>query len=69
MNPMRTAMVVLLAMSASQAWAQAANPAPQARPAPDPAGEAFKAWDKDKNAQHGLHKAKKACTKQFFLLF
>ena len=54
MNPMRTVMVVLLAISASQAWAQAANPAPQARPAPDPAGEAFKAWDKDKNGNLSL---------------
>jgi Ca2+-binding EF-hand superfamily protein len=54
MNPMRMVMLVLLALSASQAWAQAAKSAPQARPAPDPAGEAFKAWDKDKNGNLSL---------------
>lgn len=47
----RLLLVALIALSAPQAWAQAAKPAqaatPQAGPAADPAAEAFKAWDKD----------------------
>lgn len=54
MNRLHVALVVLLAMPASQACAQATNAAPQARPAPDPAGEAFRVWDKDRNGNLSL---------------
>ncbi|HWS79134.1 MAG TPA: EF-hand domain-containing protein [Thermomonas sp.] len=56
MNRRHTLVVALLAMSASQAWAQAAKPAPvpQARPAADPAADAFKAWDKDRDGKLSL---------------
>lgn len=48
MNRIRALLIVVLALSAAQAFAQQpAKPAPQA--APDQAGEAFKAWDKDHN--------------------
>ncbi|RZA22392.1 MAG: EF-hand domain-containing protein [Lysobacteraceae bacterium] len=59
MSRTRILLAVILALSASHAWAQAAKPAapataPQARPAADPAGEAFKAWDKDGNGSLSL---------------
>ena len=56
MNHARILFCLLLALPASQAWAQAAKPAaaPQARPAADPAAEAFGAWDKDRNGSLSL---------------
>jgi Ca2+-binding EF-hand superfamily protein len=56
MNHARILLCLLLALPASQAWAQAAKPAtaPQARPAADPAAEAFNAWDKDHNGNLSL---------------
>jgi hypothetical protein len=58
---MSTPRIILLALaiafSVPQAWAQqAAKPATAApaRPAADPAGEAFKAWDKDRNGNLSL---------------
>ncbi len=54
MKHARILLAALIAASTPQAWAQAAKSAPQARPAPDPAGEAFKAWDKDKNGNLSL---------------
>ena len=49
-------LAVLVALS-PQAWAQAAPPQaapPQARPAADPAADAFKAWDKDRDGRLSL---------------
>jgi hypothetical protein len=55
MSRIRVLLVALLVLSAPPLWAQAAKPAaPQARPAPDPADEAFKAWDKDHNGNLSL---------------
>ena len=47
-------LAILFAASAPQALAQAAKPATQAKPAADPAADAFKAWDKDHNGALSL---------------
>ena len=62
MSMIRNTMMALaggmLLLGAQQAAAQSAAPAKpmatQARPAEDPAGEAFKAWDKDRNGSLSL---------------
>ena len=59
MSTVRLLPILLLVLAAPQAWAQSAKPvAPaagaQAKPAADPAGEAFKAWDKDRNGTLSL---------------
>lgn len=46
-------LVAVIAVSAPQAWAQAAKPAARATTA-DPAAEAFKAWDKDRDGNLSL---------------
>ena len=56
MSTVRLLPILLLVLAVPQAWAQAkpAAPVPRARPAADPAGEAFKAWDKDHNGNLSL---------------
>jgi hypothetical protein len=54
MSTVRLLPLLLLALSAPQAWAQAKPAAPQTRPAADPVGEAFKAWDKDRDGTLSL---------------
>ena len=58
-NARLLAIVTVIALSAPAAWAQsakppAANATPQMRPAADPAADAFKAWDKDRNGSLSL---------------
>lgn len=54
MNRTACLIAIVIALLAPTAWAQsgkspAANATPQARPAADPAADAFKAWDRDGN--------------------
>lgn len=53
MNRATFLLAAMIALCGPQAWAQAAKPAPQPAAA-DPAAEAFKAWDKDKNGNLSL---------------
>ena len=56
MNNARIVLAMIAGLAISPAWAQqGAKPAAaQARPAADPAAEAFKAWDKDRNGNLSL---------------
>ncbi len=59
MNRNACLLAIVIALSAPAAWAQsgkspAANAPPQARPAADPAADAFRAWDKDRDGNLSL---------------
>ena len=59
MNRNACLLSIVIALSAPGAWAQSAQPPasnapPQARPAADPAAEAFKAWDRDRDGNLSL---------------
>jgi Ca2+-binding EF-hand superfamily protein len=59
MNRNACLLSIVIALSAPGAWAQSAKPPasnapPQARPAADPAAEAFKAWDRDRDGNLSL---------------
>lgn len=59
MNRTVSLVAILAVLSAPGAWAQsgkspATNAPPQARPAADPAADAFKAWDRDRDGTLSL---------------
>jgi Ca2+-binding EF-hand superfamily protein len=59
MNARSSLLAIVLALCATGAWAQSAKPPasnapPRARPATDPAADAFKAWDRDGNGSLSL---------------
>jgi Ca2+-binding EF-hand superfamily protein len=59
MNARSSLLAIVLAVCATGAWAQSAKPPasnapPQARPAADPAADAFKAWDRDRDGSLSL---------------